>query len=187
MSTLTSAIASGFICSSCPLLPVSIVDTPSIMMLFCPPPPRRVVVPVTPGVSAVRVAKLRPVPIGRFSTSVVVMRNERSPLCDWMRGASPVTVIVSLAPPTEIARSPIADAVAAAERDAVAAQAFEAVHRNLDGVGVGAGVGEHEVAVAACDRRRRSRAAALADEDDCGTRHREPLFILHRPGRSCRW
>ena len=74
------------------------------------------------------------------------------------------------------------DAVTAAQRDAVAAQALEAVHRDFDGVGVGAGVGEHEVAAAACDRGRRSRAAALADEHDCGTRHREPLFILHRSG-----
>ena len=74
-------MASGFICNNCPLLPVSIVDTPSIMMLFWPPPPSRVVVPTTPGVRAVNAAKLR-AEIGRFSTSAVVTLNERSPLCD---------------------------------------------------------------------------------------------------------
>ena len=79
VSTFTSAIASTFIWSICPLLPVSIVETPSIMMLFCPPPPRRVVVPVTPGVSWVRLAKLR-VESGRFSTDDVATVNERSPL-----------------------------------------------------------------------------------------------------------
>ena len=95
---MTSAIASTFICSICPLLPVSIVETPSIMMLFWPPPPRRVVVPVTPGVNCVRLAKLRP-EIGRFSTEEVVIANDRSPLDAWMSGASEVTLTVSAAPP----------------------------------------------------------------------------------------
>ena len=92
--------------SSWPLLPVSMVDTPSIMMLLNPPPPRRVVVPVTPGVSDVNDEKLRAVPIGRFCTSVVVTRNERSPLCDWMIGFSAVTVMVSAVPPTASVSSP---------------------------------------------------------------------------------
>ena len=98
-------MASGFICSNWPLLPVSIVDTPSIMMLFCPPPPSRVVVPTTPGVRAVNAAKLR-AEIGRFSTSAVVTLNERSPLCDWISGASDLTVTVSDVPPTESVSAP---------------------------------------------------------------------------------
>src|SRR5438876_631936 len=53
-----------------PLLPVSIAEMPSIMMLFCPRPPRRVPpadapVPTTPGVKAVRLVKLLR-EIGRF-------------------------------------------------------------------------------------------------------------------------
>ena len=55
--------------------------------------------PTTPGVSEVRVAKLRPL-IGRFSTSAVVTRNDRSALCDWMSGASELTVTVSDVLPT---------------------------------------------------------------------------------------
>ena len=54
----------------------------------------------------VRDAKLRLVPIGRFSTSAVVTRKDRSPLCDWMRGASDLTVTVSEAPPMESVNAP---------------------------------------------------------------------------------
>ena len=87
MSTLTSAIESTFIWINCPLFPVSIVDTPSIMMLFCPPPPSRwtppaIAVPVcamAPGTSVAKPAKLR-FAIGRFSTDSVVTVKARSPL-----------------------------------------------------------------------------------------------------------
>ena len=46
-----------------PLLPVSIAEMPSIMMLFCPAPPRRVPPAdapsgTTPGMNAVRLVKL---------------------------------------------------------------------------------------------------------------------------------
>ncbi len=54
-----------------------------------------------PGVSEVSDAKLRLVPIGRFSTSAVVTRKERWPLCDWIMGASDLTVTVSDVPPTD--------------------------------------------------------------------------------------
>ncbi len=64
------------------LLPVSIVDTPSIMTLLLPPPveersPIRLV-PVTPGASAAKAVKLR-LAIGRFCTESVSTVNDRSP------------------------------------------------------------------------------------------------------------
>ena len=68
------------------LLPVSTAETPSIMMLFPPPPPIRVV-PVTPGASEASAVKLR-LAMGRFSTESVVTVNERSPLCVLTRAAS---------------------------------------------------------------------------------------------------
>ena len=75
-----------------------------------------------------------------------------------------------------------ADAVAAAQRDAAAAQALETIHGDFNGVGVGGDVGKHEIAAAACHGGGRFRAAALADEHDGGSRHGQPLFILDRPG-----
>lgn len=112
---MTSAIDSMFICSSGRLLPVSIVDTPSIMMLGSPPPPRRcgVWLPslVTPGARNATAVKLR-LKIGRFSTDSVEIVNDRSPLVDWISGASLLTWTVSLNPPTSrvtvptLARSP---------------------------------------------------------------------------------
>ena len=109
------------------------------MMLFWPPPPRRVAVRLraagrTPGVNAVRLVKL-PWLIGRFSTSVVVIANERSPLCDWISGASAVTLTVSVGAAGFERQCRHADAVAAADRDA-GAHGAEAVHRDFDGVGV---------------------------------------------------
>ena len=55
--------------------------TPSIMMLVSPPPPMRVGSPVgvTPGASEASAVKLR-LAIGRFSTALVGMVKERSPL-----------------------------------------------------------------------------------------------------------
>ena len=65
-------------------MPVSIVDTPSIITLLLLPPvdarsPTRLV-PLTPGASAASAVKLR-LPIGRFSTDCVAIVNDRSPLC----------------------------------------------------------------------------------------------------------
>ena len=93
---------------NCPLFPVSIVDTPSIMMLFCPPPPSRktppaMAVPVwamAPGTSVANPAKLR-LAIGRFSTDSVVTVKARSPLAAWIIGASALTFTVSPSPPTD--------------------------------------------------------------------------------------
>jgi hypothetical protein len=51
----TSAIDSGFIWSSCPLLPVSIVNTPSIVYVFWPLLPWRLV-PTMPGANVARAA-----------------------------------------------------------------------------------------------------------------------------------
>ena len=68
-----------------PLLPVSIVDTPSIMTLLSLPPEEERsamrLVPLTPGESEASVVKLR-LEIGRFSSDVVVIVNDRSPL--WL-------------------------------------------------------------------------------------------------------
>ena len=86
---------STFIWSSGRLLPVSMIDTPSIMMFVSPPPPVRVtavVVPVTPGASSASAMKLR-LAVGRFSTASVDTVNERSPLVAWMIGVSPLTSI----------------------------------------------------------------------------------------------
>ncbi len=81
---MTSAIDSTFISTSGRLLPVSIVDTPSIITLLLPPPveetsPMRLV-PVTPGASAASAVKLR-LAIGRLWTESVATVKERSPLC----------------------------------------------------------------------------------------------------------
>ena len=74
-----------FIGSICPLLPVSMAEMPSIMMLFWLTPPNRVPpaeVPsyaFTPGVKATRLVKF-PRTTGRLSICLVVMANDRSPL-----------------------------------------------------------------------------------------------------------
>ena len=60
------------------MLPVSTRLTESTRMLFCPPPPIRLV-PLTPGANVARLVKLR-FAIGRFWTASVVIVNERSPL-----------------------------------------------------------------------------------------------------------
>ncbi len=67
-----------------PLLPVSMAEMPSIMMLFWLTPPRRVPPAdappdTTPGVNAVTLVKL-PWLIGRFSISTVETAKDRSPL-----------------------------------------------------------------------------------------------------------
>jgi hypothetical protein len=88
---LTSAIDSMFMLSIWPLLPVSIAEMPSIMMLFWLTPPTRVPMPAfwlppllpglmtTPGTNPVTAAKL-PWLSGRFSICAVEIANERSPL-----------------------------------------------------------------------------------------------------------
>ena len=82
---MTCAIDSMFICNSGRLLPVSIVETPSIMMFGLPPPPIRCGVLLasvsTPGASAASSVKLR-LKIGRFATDSVSIVKERSPLED---------------------------------------------------------------------------------------------------------
>ena len=105
--TLTSAIDSTFIWSRGRLLPVSITPTPSIMMLVSPPPPIRVGSPVgvTPGASDASAVKLR-FAIGRFSTELVAIVKERSPLDAWMADASALTETVSEATPSSRVRSP---------------------------------------------------------------------------------
>ncbi len=109
MRTFTSAIDSTFICSSGRLLPVSIVETPSIMMLGSPPPPMRcgVLLPscVTPGASSASAVKLR-LAIGRLVTASVGMVNDRSPLFAWIIGVSPLTSTVSAMPPTSTVITP---------------------------------------------------------------------------------
>jgi hypothetical protein len=67
------------------LLPGSIVDTPSIMKLFDPPPVESefpiLLPPLTPGVRSTRAAKLR-LAMGRLLTASVATVNERSPVVD---------------------------------------------------------------------------------------------------------
>ena len=66
------------------MLPVSTVETPSISVLFEPPPPSRPgLLPLTstPGASDVRLVKLRLL-IGRFWTESVATVKERSPVRD---------------------------------------------------------------------------------------------------------
>ena len=81
---------SMFSASIWPLLPVSIAEMPSIMMLFWPAPPMRVppaeAPPAcTPGVNCVRLVKL-PWLIGRFSICSVEIAKDRSALCDCTSG-----------------------------------------------------------------------------------------------------
>jgi hypothetical protein len=73
-----------FMFSIWPLLPVSMAEMPSIMMLFCAAPPSRVPPAeappsMTPGVKATRLVKLFRL-IGKLSISLVSTANERSPL-----------------------------------------------------------------------------------------------------------
>ena len=100
---------STFICSRGRLLPVSIADTPSIMMLGSPPPPMRVGVLLssidTPGARKASAMKLR-LAIGRFSTASRSTVKDRSPLVVWTIGDSALTCTVSVSPPTSIAMAP---------------------------------------------------------------------------------
>ena len=151
-------------------------------MLFWPPPPSRVVVPTTPGVSEVSDAKLRPVPIGRFSTSAVVTRNERSPLCDWISGASDLTVTVSEVPPTDSVRAPTLMRSPPLTATPGRTDGREARHRDFDGVGVGRDVRDDEVAGRVGHHRRHPGAAGFADQRDGRARDREALVVLDRTG-----
>ena len=91
------------------MLPVSIVDTPSIMMFGSPPPPMRcgVLLPsvVTPGARNASAVKLR-FAIGRFWTNSVSTTKDRSPLRAWMSGDSPFTSTVSERPPRSSVNAP---------------------------------------------------------------------------------
>ena len=71
------------------MLPVSIVEMPSIMMLLAPPPPSRpgLAPEPTPGASEASPAKPR-LAMGRFSTDSFATLKERSPLDAWMTGVS---------------------------------------------------------------------------------------------------
>ncbi len=60
----------------------------------------------TPGVSAANDAKFRP-EFGRFSTCSFATVKDRSPVCDWIMGASPDTVTVSSREPTSMVRLPM--------------------------------------------------------------------------------
>ena len=95
---MTSAIDSTLTATMSRLLPVSMVDTPSIMKLVSPPPPMRAV-PLTPGANVASVAKLR-LASGRLVTDSVAIVKERSPLCDCIKGDSPRTSTVCSSVPT---------------------------------------------------------------------------------------
>ena len=106
------------------------------MMLFCPPPPSRVVVPVTPGVNCVGWRSCGR-EIGRFSTEDVVMANDRSPLDAWMRGASDGDVD-GLGCAARLEREGRDSyPVAAADGDAGLADGAESVHGDFDRIGAG--------------------------------------------------
>ena len=100
-----------FICTIAPLLPVSIVETPSIMTVvdWTIEPSRWACTPfmTTPGASCASCRKLR-FCIGRFWTVSVGIVKDRSPLAVWICGASLLTVTVSAVPPTSIVRTPTA-------------------------------------------------------------------------------
>ncbi len=86
-----------------PLLPVSIAEMPSIMMLFWPAPPIRVPpadapVSTTPGANAVTLVKLFRAN-GSVSICLDDTANDRSPLCVWTSGDWPTTVTVSARAP----------------------------------------------------------------------------------------
>ncbi len=92
-----------------PLLPVSMVETPSIIMLLLLPPvearsPMRLV-PLTPGARDAKAVKLRLL-IGKFCTEDGVMVNERSALCVWSCAESAVTVMLSVTAPTSSVSTP---------------------------------------------------------------------------------
>ncbi len=92
-----------------PLLPVSIVDTPSIMTLVLLPPEEARsamrLVPLTPGESDASAVKLR-FEIGTFCTDVGVIVNDRSALCVCRSCASALTVRVSATAPTSTVSGP---------------------------------------------------------------------------------
>src|SRR5690349_19514907 len=84
-----------------PLLPVSIVETPSIEMLLdmqlwvpC------ATVPVTPGASDATLVKPR-FWKGKFWMDSVGTVNDRSPLVAWIKGSSALTSTVSVVPPID--------------------------------------------------------------------------------------
>ena len=142
------------------------------MKLLAPPPPSRagLLPPVLlmPGASDASALNVR-FRIGRFSTASAVMVNERSPLCDWMSGASAVTLIVSAAP-ADVERERLQrHPVARAHRHAGPLRAGEPRHRDLDRVGAGRDVRKHVVAGTA---------------GDSGGQHRPLPFVRQGHGRA---
>jgi hypothetical protein len=104
-------MASTFMFSIWPLLPVSMAEMPSIMMLFWPAPPRRVPpadapVCTTPGVNAVSVVKLLRAK-GSVSICLLVTAYDRSPLCVCTSGDWPTTVTVSAMAPGSSVMTPM--------------------------------------------------------------------------------
>ena len=85
----------------------------------------------TPGTSAANEAKLRPA-FGRFSTCVCATVNDRSPVWDWIIGASPETSTVSASAPTSRLSCRDHHAIAGTDGDAPALGRLEAVHRDSD-------------------------------------------------------
>ena len=159
---------STFIWSSGRLLPVSITETPSIMMLVSPPPPVRTAlatVPLTPGASRASAMKLR-LAVGRFSTASVETVNERSPLVAWMMGVSPFTSMTSVVPPTSIVRVPRPVRLPGLTESPDRFSVLNAGIVDFDRVHVRGDVHEQEVADFVGDDRRGLRAFGFADERD---------------------
>ena len=175
---------STFIWSSGRLLPVSITETPSIMMLVSPPPPVRTAlatVPLTPGASRASAMKLR-LAVGRFSTASVEIVNERSPLVAWMMGVSPLTSI-DFGRAADLDRQGAeARAVARTHRESRPLQRLECRHRDFNRVHVRGDVHEQEVADFVGDDRRRLRAFGFADERDGRAGNDRRLCVFHRSG-----
>ena len=90
-------------------MPVSIVETPSIIMLLLLPPvdarsPIRLV-PLTPGEREARAVKLR-FAMGRFCTAEGVIEKDRSALWVWSWADSALTVMLSVRAPTSSVNTP---------------------------------------------------------------------------------
>ena len=160
-----------FSCSIWPLLPVSIAEMPSIMMLFWPAPPRRVapappkppvVSPVmTPGVNATTLMKL-PRVIGQI-LDLRGLDGER-PL-GALRSApstvSAVTFTVSAMPPASSVIAGTPTRSAPLTRMPVRRTVLKPSSADFDRVGVGRDVGKHVVAGRIGQRPARTSCRAL--------------------------
>ena len=179
-----------------PLSPVSMLATPSIVMLLefgrAPFTVKPLTDPISlpaapfgiaPGTSVAKLKSARPL-LAMFVRASLSRVNERSPVVDCSSVTRLVTLTSSVIWPTSSVSVPVANPVIRTDHNVRALERLEPLQRDLQRVGIGSHDREHEATafVGHCGEGVTLRAACQCDRD---ARQYSTLSVLNNAGDRC--